>query len=121
MSSYATLAESTDDPPAPSVYSEMADNLSAPSVYSEIADDTPAPAVYSEIYPSQMFDDVVAVPSAPISSFAFHVEESSNLFSQSKHRYQRFRRLQHHKLTSESYLLKTNLCPALTFHLSNCH
>jgi hypothetical protein len=56
--------KNTDDPPAP-------------SVYSEITDDPSAPAVYNEIDPSQMYNDIVAVPSTSISSFAFDIEESS--------------------------------------------
>jgi hypothetical protein len=72
MSGYATIAESLDNP-------------SAPYVYNEITDDPSAPDVYSEINPSQMYDDIVAVPSTSISSFAFDIEESS-LSYQSKYR-----------------------------------
>lgn len=77
MSGYATIAESLDNP-------------SAPSVYSETTDDPSAPPVYSEINPSQIYSDIVAVPSTSISSYSFDVEDSS-LFSKLRCRYQKFR------------------------------
>jgi hypothetical protein len=77
MSTYSSMVESTYDPSATPIYSEITDDPSAPSLYNEVTDDPSAPSEYNEINPSQMYNGIVAVSSTSISSFAFNTEESS--------------------------------------------
>lgn len=86
MSGCASKAESLDGSSVLSVYSEIADDPTASSVYSEITDDPTASSVYNEINPSQIYNDIITVPTTSINSFTLNTEDSS-LTSQYRNRY----------------------------------